>query len=54
MEHILKLNDEQLNLVGAGLAELPFKVAQPVMAVIQGQVAAAAQATQEKKPAPRK
>lgn len=31
MEHVFKLTDEQLNIVGAGLAELPFKVAQPVM-----------------------
>jgi hypothetical protein len=38
MEHTLKLTDEQLGIVGAALAELPFKVAQPVMAAIQMQV----------------
>ncbi|WP_189524219.1 hypothetical protein [Mesorhizobium sp. M8A.F.Ca.ET.165.01.1.1] len=38
MEHTLKLTDEQLGVVGAALAELPFKVAQPVMAVIQAQI----------------
>lgn len=42
MEHVLKLTDGQLGLVGAGLAELPFKLAQPVMAAIQQQIDAAA------------
>lgn len=53
MEHVLKLTDQQLNLVGAGLAELPFKVAQPVMAAIQAQVEASIEAAKqaERKPA---
>ena len=56
MEHVLKLTGEQLNIVGAALAELPFKVAQPVMAAIQMQIdAAAAQvAAETEKPAPPK
>jgi hypothetical protein len=38
MEHTIKLTDEQLGIVGAALAELPFKVAQPLMAAIQAQI----------------
>ncbi|WP_189556562.1 hypothetical protein [Mesorhizobium sp. M4B.F.Ca.ET.089.01.1.1] len=47
MEHVLKLTDEQLGVVGAALAELPFKIAQPVMAAIQAQIAEAAKQPEE-------
>lgn len=43
MDHVLKFTDEQLGIVGAALAELPFKIAQPVMAAIQAQIAEAPQ-----------
>lgn len=49
MEHTIKLTDEQLGIVGAALAELPFKVAQPLMAAIQAQIDAAK--AKEAKPA---
>ncbi|MER8846057.1 hypothetical protein [Mesorhizobium australicum] len=39
MDYTIKLTAEQLNIVGIGLGELPFKVAQPVMAAINGQIA---------------
>ncbi|TIX29990.1 MAG: hypothetical protein E5V37_18460 [Mesorhizobium sp.] len=45
MEHTIKLSDEHLNIIGIALAELPFKIAQPVMAAIQAQLEAQAQAT---------
>lgn len=44
MEHVLKLTPEQINVIGAALAELPFKVAQPVLAAIQAQIDAAVKA----------
>ncbi|MER9166206.1 hypothetical protein NKI12_02305 [Mesorhizobium australicum] len=47
MEHVIKLTDEQLNLVGAGLAELPFKLAQPVIVAIHQQLAAGVQVAKE-------
>lgn len=37
MEHTLKLNEQQLGVIGAALAEMPFKIAQPVLAAIQAQ-----------------
>lgn len=40
--HKIELSDDHLNVVGAALAELPFKIAQPVMAAIQGQLEAEA------------
>lgn len=53
MEYTIKLTEQQLGYIGAGLAELPFKIAQPVMAAIQAQVdavqAAAAIATKQPK-----
>jgi hypothetical protein len=50
MEYTIKLTEQQLGYVGAGLAELPFKVAQPIMAAIQVQVDAANAAKTEVKP----
>ena len=38
MEHTIKLSDAHLGIVGAALAELPFKVAAPVINVIQAQI----------------
>lgn len=36
--HKIELSDDHLNIVGAALAELPFKIAQPVMVAIQKQL----------------
>lgn len=46
-EHTIKLTDEQLGIVGAALAELPFRIAQPVLAVIQDQLSTAASQRQD-------
>lgn len=34
----LTLNDQQLQIIGAALAELPYRVAAPVMADIERQI----------------
>ena len=40
MMHTLTLTDEQLQIIGAALAELPFRVAAPVISEINRQLAA--------------
>lgn len=35
----LKLTEQQLNVIGAALSELPFKVAAPVLQAINTQIA---------------
>lgn len=47
MEHTLKFTDQQLRVIGDGLAELPFKFAQPVFVAIQEQLDAADQARKQ-------
>ena len=36
--YTLVLTEAQLNVVASGLSELPFKIAQPVIAEIQNQI----------------
>ena len=38
--HTIKLTDEQISIVMAALSELPWRVANPIMAEIDGQVKA--------------
>ena len=38
--HTLTLNDEQMQIIGAALAELPYRVSAPVLAEINRQIAA--------------
>ncbi|TIV18605.1 MAG: hypothetical protein E5V99_30315 [Mesorhizobium sp.] len=46
-EHTIKLTDEQLGLIGAAVAELPFRLAQPLLAAIQDQLSAAASQSED-------
>lgn len=39
--HTLKLNDQQLQVIGAALAEMPFRIAAPVIRSIDEQMEAA-------------
>lgn len=38
MEHKLTFTEQQLQILAAGLAELPFKVAQPMFIAMQQQI----------------
>ena len=40
MMHTLTLTDQQLQIIGAALSELPYRVAAPVVAEINRQIAA--------------
>jgi hypothetical protein len=50
MEYVLKLNEQQITIIGAALAEMPFKVAQPVLAAIQAQIDNAAPTNEQESP----
>lgn len=39
MEYSITLNDQELNILSAALVELPFKVAAPLVAKINQQIA---------------
>jgi hypothetical protein len=39
--HTIKLTDEQMNVVGQALGELPFKVSAPIIQAINAQLQAA-------------
>ncbi|WP_158637493.1 hypothetical protein [Paracoccus sulfuroxidans] len=43
--HTLTLTDQQLQLIGAALAEMPYRMAAPIMAEINRQIAQAQQAS---------
>lgn len=45
---MLRLSQGQLNVVAEGLAELPYKLAAPVIQAIQGQIVQGQQATASK------
>ncbi|WP_189605703.1 hypothetical protein [Mesorhizobium sp. M4B.F.Ca.ET.017.02.2.1] len=45
--HKIELTDEQMNIIGSALADLPYKVAAPVINAIQIQLTA-----EDKAPAP--
>lgn len=45
--HKIELSADHLNVVGAALAELPFKIAQPVINAIQKQLEAEAKPVAE-------
>ena len=49
MNHTLTLTDQQLQIIGAALAELPYRVAAPVMAEIERQIVE--QSTEKENPA---
>lgn len=40
--HTITLTNEQLNIIAAGLAELPYKLAQPLLTALQQQITEAA------------
>lgn len=44
--HTLTLTDEQLQIIGAALAELPYRIAAPVLAEINRQIAAQAEVSE--------
>ncbi len=46
MEYSIKLTEQELNILSAALVELPFKVAAPLVAKINQQIA------EQQKPAP--
>lgn len=39
--HKLNITDEQLNIIATGLSELPYRLAAPVFAAINAQIAEA-------------
>jgi hypothetical protein len=41
--HTIKLTDEQMNVVGQALGELPFKVSAPIIQAINAQLQAASE-----------